>query len=83
MQCRLSGSHFNKRYSRFQSGADGQLSPAPTFGLKVCNGAGCTSAIQRKVSSMTGSYPAAQFDSSQKPYVAFGIMPKAVLAALI
>jgi len=33
---------------------------------------------QRKESSTTGSFPVAQFDSSQKPYVTFGNVPKAV-----
>jgi hypothetical protein len=40
---RLSG----KRYVRKQSEADGELSLKLKFRLKVCNGAGCTSAMQR------------------------------------
>jgi len=35
----------------------------------------CLSAAQRKESLTTVSFAVAQFDSSQKPYVAFGNVP--------
>gem|GEM_PF-2621164 len=34
-----------------------------------------TSAPQRKESLMTDSFPVAQFDSCQKPFVAYGNVP--------
>jgi hypothetical protein len=46
---------------RIQSGADGQLSPKPTFRLKVCNGTGCTSAMQRLLSFAKGRYADVNF----------------------
>jgi hypothetical protein len=44
----------------YVSGADGQLSPKLTFRLKVGNGAGCASAMQRLTTFVTGSYLAVQ-----------------------
>lgn len=40
--------------------ADGQLSRKLTFMLKVCNGAGRTSAVQRKETPTNARYVAAQ-----------------------
>jgi hypothetical protein len=40
-----------------------------------------TTAKQRKESSTTGSFPVAQFDSSQKLCVVFGNVPKGIIPA--
>lgn len=47
--------------------------------LNVSNGPRRTSGVQRKESFTTGSFAVAQFDSSQKPLVAFGNMSDPVL----
>jgi hypothetical protein len=44
-----------------QSGADGQLFPKLTFRFKVCNGTGCTSAMQRLRVLASGSFPDVRF----------------------
>lgn len=68
MQCRLSGRHCHKRDSRLQSGADGQLSPKLTFRLKDCNGAGCTSAMQRKPVYTSVRLGVAQYSPAYRSY---------------